>query len=224
MRNTFLLLVSFIFIAAIGSPGSLSAQDVAIPLAEQLDGLDPEPRIAYLKHLLATGDRRAEVYFQLGVAFHEGSQPDSAITYYEKAIKADPRSYKAFVNLGILYDEKGEIVTAMEDFSKAVSIKPRDVLANSHMAFLLFRKNAYDKAWEHLAIALEEEPDHPQPHFYLAIFFWESRIFREAMVEWEKVVALSPDSYLAAKARENIMMLQNVLNEPPSTPRPVSGE
>lgn len=220
MRFTVLLLASFILMEGIGLPGAVSAQDEPMPLAEQLEGLEPGPRIAYLKHLLATGDGRAEVYFQLGVAFHEGSQPDSAITYYEKAIRTDPDSYKAFVNLGVLYDEKGEIATALENFSKAVHIKPRDVLANSHMAYLLFRKNVYDRAWEHLAIALEEGADHPQPHFYLAIFFWESRIFREAMVEWEKVVALSPDSYLAAKARENIMMMQSVLKEPPQAAQP----
>ena len=88
------------------------------------------------------------------------------------------------------------------------------VCTASHLAFLLFEKKSYSQAWEHLSIALAEEPDHPQPHFYLAIFFWESRMFREALVEWEKVTVLDPGSPLAAKALENIVLLQKALNAP----------
>ncbi|HSG29449.1 MAG TPA: tetratricopeptide repeat protein [Candidatus Krumholzibacterium sp.] len=190
------------------------AQDNAIPLAEQLDGLAPGPRIAYVTHLIREGRDDAEAFFQLAVAWHESSVPDSAILYYRKAIEKDLAHFKSFVNLGVLYDDSGDLIEAEKNFESAVKINPDDVLANSHLAFMIFQQKRYDKAWEYLSHALELAPDHPQPRFYLAIFFWESKMYREAMREWEKVVEVDPGSYLAERATENIQLLQRVLNSP----------
>jgi cytochrome c-type biogenesis protein CcmH/NrfG len=73
-----------------------------------------------------------------------------------------------------------------------------------------------------MAKALAIDSLDPQPHYYLAIFFWESGMFRESLVEWEKVVSCAPGSDLAGKARENIAILQQALLAPPgeSVPPP----
>ncbi|MBN1164027.1 MAG: tetratricopeptide repeat protein [Candidatus Krumholzibacteriota bacterium] len=202
------------YLVILVSPLRAAVEEEKIPLAEQLSGLKPAPRIAYLRHLMSRGEVSADLYFQLGVAFHESSQSDSAIHYYQLALEQDPRSFKALVNAGVLYDEGGDYYSAVESFSRAIKIKPDDVLARSHLAFLLFEREAYSQAWENLEIALRNGPEHPQPHFYLAIFFWESRMFREALGEWEKVTVLDPGSHLAAKALENVVMLQKALNAP----------
>jgi tetratricopeptide (TPR) repeat protein len=187
-------------------------------LDEQLRGLEPLPRIAYLRYLLRTKGEDPEVYFQLGVAFHESANPDSALWYYGKAARTDTQLSKAYVNMGVVYDEKGLQANALEMFEMAASINPSDVLAHAHAAFIRFLSpeplGDDDKAWEHLSRALEIDPNHPQPHFYLAIFFWESRMYREALLEWERVIDIDPDGYLAGKARENIIILQKALNAP----------
>lgn len=183
-------------------------------LSEELSGLPPAPRIAYLRHLMEEGRDDAEVFFQMAIAFHESSALDSAISWYKQTVKKDTRHFKAYVNLGVLYDDLGKTAEAEIYFHSAVSVKPDDVLANSHLAFILFQKKDYEIAWEHLSKALEAGPRNPQPVFYLAIFFFESRMYREALLEWEKVVELDPGGYLAARARENIAMLQSALNSP----------
>jgi tetratricopeptide (TPR) repeat protein len=189
-----------------------------VPLGEQLRGLETGPRIAYLKYLLRTRGDDPEVYFQLGVSFHESSNPDSALWYYGKAAETDKKFSKAYVNMGVVYDEKGLQANALEMFEMAAEIDPSDLLAHAHAAFIRFQSPApykdYDKAWEHLSRALEIDPDHPQPRFYLAIFFWESKMYREALTEWEKVIEVDPSGYLAGKARENIIILQKALNAP----------
>ncbi len=183
-------------------------------LSEELGGLPPAPRIAYLRHLIEEGRDDAEVFFQMAIAFHESSAPDSAIAWYKLTVKKDPQHFKSYVNLGVLYDDLGKPAEAEIYFRSAVSVKPDDVLANSHLAFILFQQKDYETAWNHLSKALEAGPRNPQPVFYLAIFFFESRMYREALVEWEKVVELDPGGYLAARARENIAMLQGALNSP----------
>jgi tetratricopeptide (TPR) repeat protein len=180
-------------------------------LSSALEGLDPTARIAYLKYLLPSRPKDAEIYFQLGVAFQDESQPDSAVFYYRKAIAVDPKLSKAYVNMGVVLDDDRKNVEALAAFEQGAAANPKDVLAQSHAAYMLYQMGDYDKAWDHLSKALEADSLNPQPHFYLAIFFYESGIYREALNEWETVVRLAPDSFLAKKAEENITMLQEAL-------------
>jgi len=189
----------------------------AVPLRAQLEGLAPAPRIAYLRYLLEQGVEDPEVLFQLGVAFHESNSPDSAIHYYLRAAEASDDYVKSYVNIGVLYDEQGKSAQALEMFEKAIKADPDDLLAHAHAAFIRFLFKDYTTAWEYLSRALEIDPDDPQSHFYLAIFFWESMMHREALIEWERVVALEPAGFLARKARENIVRLQKALNTPAGT-------
>lgn len=209
-------ITAIILLSCLAAPGaSLQAQDSLrvneVPLSVQLDGLDPVSRIAYLRYLVSEGRDEGEVYFQLGVAFHESEMPDSAEHYYRKAIESSPELSKAHVNLGVLYDTRGSASLALSEFLIALAIDPNDVLALSHAAFLQFLTGQHGKADEYISKALELDPEDPQPHFYLAIFFWESGIYREALLEWERVIELAPESGLADRARENMTLMQNAL-------------
>ena len=210
MRNSFIPIL-MIASAALFAP-RVSAEE--IPLSRQLEGLGPVPRLAYLRHLMGQGRRDAEVMFQAAVAFHEMGETDSALYYYDRAIEIDPSHFKSHVNKGVLYDDEGDYARAIKSFATATTLNPDDILAHSHLAFLLHQNGDHRAAWDHLEAALEIDPTHPQPRFYLAIFFWDAKMFLEAMREWETVMDLEPDGFLAAKARENIVMLQNALESP----------
>jgi tetratricopeptide (TPR) repeat protein len=185
-----------------------------IPLSRQLEGLGPRPRLAYLRHLISGGRNDAEVMFQTAVAFHELGVTDSALHYYDRAIEAEPDHFKSHVNKGVLYDDGGDYANAIKSFATAATINPEDVLAHAHLAFLLHQNGDHRAAWVHLDQALKLDPEHAQPRFYLAVFFWEARIYREAIREWERVIELEPGGFLAAKARDNIVMLQKALESP----------
>lgn len=193
--------------------GRAGAQD-GIPLADQLEGLEPAPRIAYLRHLMSQGRRDAELFFQLAVAFHEQGSIDSALACYDRTIGIDPRHFKALVNKGVLLDDMGNPQAAIQSFAMAAAVNPDDLLAHAHLAFLLHGRGDHQEAWRHLSRALDIDAGHPQARFYLAIFFWEARIYREAIREWEAVIEAEPDGFLAQKARENILLLQKALNAP----------
>lgn len=214
MRSTLLImtvLAGVILSAYSDVAGQASGE---MPLSQQLEGLGPQPRLAYLRHLISQGQTGADVMFQTAVAFHELGAADSALYYYDRAITLDPNDFKSHVNKGVLYDDEGDYANAIKSFAMATTLNPDDVLAHSHLAFLLHQKGDHRAAWDHLYAALELDPGHPQPHFYLAVFFWEAKIFREAMREWETVMELEPDGFLAIKARDNIVMLQKALESP----------
>ena len=108
MRNVFIILAIVLcgFPGAADSAAREEGSNDEIPLSAQLEGLAPEPRIAYLRYLLETKGEDPEILFQLGVAFHGLSVPDSAIHFYERAVAQDPLYTKAYVNMGVLYDDR----------------------------------------------------------------------------------------------------------------------
>ena len=225
--QTAMILLGIVFVPAVRpAPSSGGCQDAAakdskpspggeeVTLQQQIEGLAPEPRIAYLRFLLQTKGPDPEVYFQLGVAFHEEDHIDSALVYYGKAVDSDPGFSRAYVNMGVIYDDRGNINEALANFERAALVNPGDVLAHSHASYIRFLRNDYNSAWRHLSTALASDPDHPQARFYLAIFFWESGMYREALREWERVMELDAGGYLGGRAQENIILLQKELNVP----------
>ena len=218
--HIFLLAISLSVSAPAGSLSAAPSEQDS--LGTVLEGLAPGPRIAYLTYLLAARKDDPEIFFQLGVAFHEGERPDSALYYYAKAAALSPHMSKAYVNMGVIFDGQNRRGEALRMFEKAVEANPNDLLAHAHAAYALFDAGEYEAADAHMAKALAIDSLDPQPHYYLAIFFWESGMFRESLVEWEKVVSCAPGSDLADKARENIAILQQALLAPPgeSVPPP----
>jgi tetratricopeptide (TPR) repeat protein len=220
--NIFLCAI-FLSVSVPAAPlsASSSQQD---SLGQVLEGLAPGPRIAYLTYLLGTRKDDPAVYFQLGVAYHEAEKPDSALYYYAKAAGISPSYSKAYVNMGVIFDGQNNRDEAIRMFEKAVEANPNDLLAHAHAAFALFGAGEYEAAYAHISKAIAIDSLDPQPHYYLAIFFWESGMFKESLVEWEKVVSYAPQSELAGKARENIAILQQALlaprGESAPTPRP----
>jgi tetratricopeptide (TPR) repeat protein len=213
MKFTLLLLSILLAVAAAAVPSS-GQEGSDIPLSTQLEGLGPRPRLAYLRHLISQGRADSEVMFQTAVAFHEMGMTDSALYYYDRTLEVDPNHFKSHVNKGVLYDDGGDYANAIKSFAAAATINPEDVLAHAHLAFLLHQNGDHRAAWVHLYEALRLGPEHAQPHFYLAVFFWEAKIYREAIREWERVMELEPDGFLARKAHENIVMLQKALESP----------
>jgi tetratricopeptide (TPR) repeat protein len=209
--RSYLLLIALLMTAS--AAGSQTAdRQRPMTLGEELEGLAPGPRIAYLRYLLAGGRRDAEVHFQLGVAFYDAGEIDSAMVHYANAVAIDPRLSKAYVNTGVILDEEHRSAEAARMFEKAVAVNPLDILAHCYLAGMLLDAGQHEAASDHLSKALAIDSLHPQPHFVLALFFWESGMFRESLIEWENVVRLAPAGYLAKKAEENIAILRGALS------------
>ncbi len=205
----------FLLVMLLHGAGGPAAQETGEtkepPLGVQLEGLSAEARITYLRYLMESGKRDGETYFQLAVAFHESAAPDSAEFYYLKAIESSPDLSKAYVNLAVLYDDQGKKTHALAKFEEAIAVNPEDLLALSHASLMNFQMGNFSRASDYISRAIAADPDHPQPHYYLAIYFWESGIYREALREWQLVVDLDPEGQLAGRARENITLVQNAM-------------
>ena len=78
MRSTKFTLIILTLVVLLAHGTSTGQSSGEMPLSQQLEGLGPQPRLAYLRHLMAQGRVDADVMFQTAVAYHELGRTDSA--------------------------------------------------------------------------------------------------------------------------------------------------
>jgi tetratricopeptide (TPR) repeat protein len=182
----------------------------ADPLAElpgRLERMAPLEQIAYLDSLLESGLEDARIHFFLGNSYFAAEQPDSAIAQYHRAVDLDEDYAKAFVNMGIVYDSRRKRQQARTAYSRAIQINPEDVLAYCHLGYNYYVSGEHDTAMDYYSHALDIDPNSAQAHYNMGLAFANAKIFKEALVEWRKVVELDPDGSLGKMASENVDLI-----------------
>jgi len=202
----------------------------AMPLDEQ------EPA---LRELAASGpDKAAYGWYGLGNFYYEGSQGgdapkapggrtgqnallDSAVVCYERAIVADSTMVEAWVNMGLIWDDISDgnsgyarkaVDLAKDAYISAIALAPTEEKARCNLGALYFRRHMYPEAIEQFNAVLEHDPDSALAHYNMAILFAESRMYREALVEWEAAADSDPDGDIGDRSRENIKVIEDLMN------------
>ena len=224
--------------ALVGCNGAEKMSAVEQALAEY-DDLPAEEREPALRELAASGPEKAAYgWYGLGNFFYERSQEpdapaevgaqtgqnallDSAVVCYEKAIAADSTLVEAWVNMGLIWDDISDgrsgqarraVDLAKEAYSAAIALRPTDEKARCNLGALYFRRHQYPEAIEQFNAVLEHDPDSALAHYNMAILFAESRMYREALVEWEAAVDSDPDGDIGDRSRENIKVIEDLMN------------
>lgn len=187
-----------------------AASPPASGLSERLQTLSPGERLELLRGMEAEGRADAEVYFQLGNTYFAMEELDSAVTSFRRAVEADTTFSRAWVNMGLAYDSQRKYSDAEQAFEHALAINPRDVLAICHLGYLHFTHGKTNDAIDLYLKALDIDPESAQAHYNLGLAFADSRIFGEALVEWEKVIELD-DGDLAKAAAENVELIRTYM-------------
>jgi tetratricopeptide (TPR) repeat protein len=182
-------------------------------IKKKLEGLSPEEQIARLKELRERTPGDARVSFYLGNAFLTLARPDSAAAAYEEAVKLDSTYTKAYVNLGIALEDLKRFDEARRRYEQALSIDSTDVLARCHLGHYYHSRGDLQTAVEYYTRAIEIDPRSAQAHYNLGLAFADTRLFAEAMREWETVIKLSPKSELGRTAAENLRLIQTYVGK-----------
>ncbi len=192
----------------------------AIPLVaaadeyEDIEKLDPGRRIAEYNQLLIEKPESSEIQFKLGNAYYDEGNPEEAANFYRRAWHAG-RDPKAILNLTYVLQELGKRSEAGQEFKKAIDRIPNDALIRSHYGdFLSGGEDETEStalAMEQYRYALHIDDKCVEAHFGMGVLFARSGIFREAVVEWERVVEIDSEHNLAATALQNVSRARSEL-------------
>jgi tetratricopeptide (TPR) repeat protein len=190
--------------------GALAEQDSG---AASPAGADPAARIAEMKALVDANPRDPKAHYQLGNAFYDSNKLGDAILSYQRAVGLDSTYKEALVNLGNALNETGRLDDAVETFETALRHDPNDDKALSNLGNSYYALGRYGDAMDTYHRALAVNPDCYQARYNMGVAFADAGIFREAVREWIKVMELAPGTPDADSARENVRVIEKILNE-----------
>ena len=117
-------------------------------------------------------------------------------------ITSDPKNLNAVIQLGNTYFDAERWTDAIQWYRRALEIDPRNADASTDLGVSLYYTNKADEALEQFEHSLSISPKHTKTLLNKGIVLaFGKQDLRAAAAEWEKVVALSPDSPEGQAAR-----------------------
>ena len=209
-----------------------------------------EAATAYYKQVLNFDPKNEDALTNLGVLYSETKQPAKAEATFKRLLTASPGHLPHYY-LGRFYSDSNRKKEAIRSYKKAVSKKPDFIAAHIELALLYEEAKNYKKAEQtHRAIlklepelessrnqlarllvksgkkaeaekVMREVADEKQIKAQIGLFYLEEKRFKEALKEFEELLAIdqnhSSARYLLAstwlemnkvdKAREQLMLI-----------------
>jgi tetratricopeptide (TPR) repeat protein len=153
----------------------------------------------------------------LALAWHQDDRLghlDSSLAAFEHLLKLEPNNVQAIVHHGLALEDAERYDDALAEYQRATTLAPDDPLPYINLGALLYFqfKRIYD-AKVALTKAISLKSDSADAHFNLGVLFADANLFREAKVEWERVLEISPTGAAANLARENLERIRPFLEQ-----------
>jgi len=237
MYTTILLacLASLALLAGCRESVELTEMELVLDEYRQLPVDEQEPA---LRELAVSGTPEAKyAWYELGNIFYSraGAETlppgedsatgtnallDSALVFFGNATAMDSAFVEPLVNAGLVWDDLSEGRTpesmaamnkATDLYSRATAIRPGDEKACCNLGSLYFRRNMYTDALNQFKAALEADPRSALAHYNMAIMFAESKMYREAIVEWEDAAEFDEEGDIRERSLENIKVIKDLM-------------
>jgi tetratricopeptide (TPR) repeat protein len=132
----------------------------------------------------------------------------AAAAAFEKITEADPQNPDGWTNIGRVLVQEGDTAGARKVLEKSLAIDARLARTNFFYARALKEDGDYDAAAAHLKTVLEEFPRDRVVHNELGRVLFLQRRYSDAIVEFEKTLAIDPEDL---QAHYNLMLCYNGL-------------
>ena len=139
-------------------------------------------------------DPSSRGYFCLGNALRQQGQPKAAAEMFRKHLELDPLDALAHCNLGLALGHAGHHQDALGEFVTVLQDRPRDFKALHGASIALFRLGDYEGAISMLRRACEVDATDTEVWLTLGSCFMRTERFVEALVAFERVLAIDPDN------------------------------
>jgi tetratricopeptide (TPR) repeat protein len=154
---------------------------------------------------------------------------DSAERHLQRTVALDSTFVPAYVTLGSLMDDRANILSASGDraamrtqaeayYQQAIAIAPDDARARCNLGSLYLQQHRRMDALEQFQHVLDRDPGNALAHYNMAIMFAETKIYREAIREWELAAKYDPDGDIGARSRDNIEIVEQLQRQNESAP------
>jgi Tfp pilus assembly protein PilF len=154
--------------------------------------------------------RRARQLFAEAYQLQMRGSFDEAVARYRESIACHPTA-EAHTFLGWTYSFQDRLDDAIAECKKAIEIDPEFGNPYNDIGSYLFKQGKLDEAipWLERAIAAKRyEPRH-YPHCNLGRIYWAKGLLNRAIAEFERALAIDPQSRFAQGALDAVRQQLN---------------
>ena len=150
--------------------------------------------IKNFKKAITLNPNSPEVFYNLGLSFHNDGNFKSALLNYRKAIKLKPNYAEAHCNLGMSFSELGDFEEALVSYQKAIEIDPKYAGAYYNLGNIYREKENWSLAIDNYNRAIDIKPDYAEAHCNLGKVLYAFGDKNSALRSIERANVLDPDS------------------------------
>src|SRR6266853_4710333 len=139
-------------------------------------------------------DSSSDGYLCLGNALRAQGLPDEAATAFRMCLQLDPLDTMARCNLGLALGHGGRHKEALIEFQKVLVDRPHDFKALQGAGMALDTLGDYESASSMFRRACEVDGTDTEAWLALGSALTHAELFTEALVAFERLLAIDPDS------------------------------
>lgn len=155
-----------------------------------------------LQEAIRRQDRSVTEITMLGIVYELQNNPEEARKQYERALELDPRAPVAANNLAwILANRGGNLDVALQLAQTAKAELPTHPNVSNTLGWVYYQKGLLNQSIAALRESVEQAPDDPVKHYYLALAYTKNNQAVQARQSLERALKLNPDFAFAKEAK-----------------------
>ncbi|HSL91397.1 MAG TPA: tetratricopeptide repeat protein [Candidatus Limnocylindrales bacterium] len=171
-----------------------------------------------LREAIGSGASYADLYYILGLIYHQWGKLHRAVEYFEKAIGLNPAYTEALLSLSITYNDMGRYEEAKDAYQRASQSVSRagdptrgglfrGKIANLHaeLGELYRALGQTEDAIQEYRKALKAAPEYPDLRVRMAVALREAGRMEEGLEETERILAIRQDN-VPARIQQGILL------------------
>ena len=180
--------------AAKVSPDIETLYSLGICLLQTKDPKNKQRALAVFQQMTQLAGDSGSLHVLFGRAYRDAEDMPAAIREFRRAIALDPATPHAHYFLALATFAVNEWQATPEikaEFAREVQHFPRDYLANYMLGFIASSERQYDASNKYLELAVEVNPDWPEPWLYMGLNAYAQSDMKRAEQTFRKAVELT---------------------------------
>ncbi|MFH1672668.1 MAG: tetratricopeptide repeat protein [Pseudomonadota bacterium] len=168
--------------------------------------IEYEKALFHFKKALELNPQYPEAFNNMGIVYSILKQWDKAIECFDRA-RSDllyKTPHIALSNLGSVYYEKGDYNRSVQFYKEALKVVPQLARADQGLGRTYIAMGKYEEAVFSLEKAVKGAPNFAAAYYDLGQAYLKLQSFEKALSAFKKVLELTSDGELNAKARDAI--------------------
>jgi tetratricopeptide (TPR) repeat protein len=116
-------------------------------------------------------------------------------------------------NKGEIYLKNGNYDNAIMEYNQIIASKPNDPIALTGIGISYYAKGDFNQAVAYLQKAKSADPQHIDSYIYLGMAYEQQGKYQDALTEYNKCIALKPDSSIVKKLEKRRTFLSREIDK-----------